>query len=131
LKKWSAKWAAHPLAVHFCSEKHKDEYIDALFSSPWPSSLGKNTFTKAAYSRRGERGTRKEDPDLLAEWYIEKESSTTSREEEKTRAKPRRRRKSEKTPTDLFNASDRFHARAFGIVLDPSDDPQSQEDAPN
>jgi hypothetical protein len=28
---WSEKWAAHPLAVHFCSEKHKEKYVRALF----------------------------------------------------------------------------------------------------
>lgn len=127
LKKWSAKWAAHPLAVHFCSEKHKDEYIDALFTSPWPS-VGKNAFTKAAYSRRAERGTRKQDPDLVAEWYIEKEKSSASQDETKTRTK-RRRRKTEKNPNDLFTSTDRFHARALGIVLDPEDDPQPKEDS--
>ncbi len=31
---WSDKWAGHPLAVHFCSERHKQKYIDALFRDP-------------------------------------------------------------------------------------------------
>jgi hypothetical protein len=28
---WSERWAAHPLAVHFCSEKHKQQFVRALF----------------------------------------------------------------------------------------------------
>jgi hypothetical protein len=33
---WSEKWAAHPLAVHFCSEKHKENYVRALFELATP-----------------------------------------------------------------------------------------------
>jgi hypothetical protein len=31
---WSEKRAEHPLAVHFCSEEHKHDYIAALFRKP-------------------------------------------------------------------------------------------------
>ena len=31
---WDANRAAHPLAVHFCSEEHKDDYVAALFDFP-------------------------------------------------------------------------------------------------
>lgn len=28
---WSERWARHPLAVHFCSDKHKQQFVRALF----------------------------------------------------------------------------------------------------
>ncbi len=31
LSSWDYDRAVHPLAVHFCSEKHKDNYMAALF----------------------------------------------------------------------------------------------------
>lgn len=129
LKKWSAKWAAHPLAVHFCSEKHKNEYIDALFTSPWPP-VGRNAVARAAFLRRSEGRNGKQDPHPVAEWYIEKESSAKSPEEGKTqKGKRRRRRKTENVPEHLFDDTDSFHARAFGIVLDRKEDPKSKEDS--
>lgn len=130
LKKWSAKWAAHPLAVYFCCEKHKNEYIDALFSSPWPSP-GRNAIAKAAFLRRNEGAARKQNPDPVAEWYIEKERSSASTEGAKPQTKRRRARKTEKVPKDLFDPNDSFHARALGIVLDPRERPKSKEDSPN
>jgi hypothetical protein len=33
LAPWTEQWASHPLAVHFCSEKHKEKFIDALFET--------------------------------------------------------------------------------------------------
>jgi hypothetical protein len=33
LSPWTEPWASHPLAVHFCSEKHKEKFIDALFET--------------------------------------------------------------------------------------------------
>jgi hypothetical protein len=31
LKSWSSYWARHPLAVHFCSPEHRDDYVRTLF----------------------------------------------------------------------------------------------------
>lgn len=31
LKTWSTYWARHPLAVHFCSAEHRDNYVRTLF----------------------------------------------------------------------------------------------------
>lgn len=118
LKKWSAKWAAHPLAVHFCSEKHKNNFIDALFTSPWHSP-GTDAIARAAFLRRTEGATRKQHPDPVAEWYIENEDSAKSQAEVKIKkAKRRSPRKTERGPKHLFDDSDSIHARAFGIILD-------------
>jgi hypothetical protein len=123
LEKWSAKWAAHPLAVHLCSEKHKDKYVDALFTSPWPS-VSKTAIAKAAFLRRNEQRSRKEKSDVVAEWYIEKEDSSALRQRELANAQKRKRRRhAEKVPTDPFTEMDNLHARSFGILLDPPNQP--------
>ena len=33
LSNWDRERAVHPLAVHFCSEQCKDEYVDKLFGT--------------------------------------------------------------------------------------------------
>ena len=131
LKKWSAKWAAHPLAVHFCCDKHKDKYIEALFTSPWHSP-GRNAIAKAAFLRRTEGAARKQDPDPVAEWYIENEDSASSQEEVKIKkAKRTGTRKVERESKHFFDDNDGIHARAFGIVLDPEEKPKSKTESRN
>jgi hypothetical protein len=56
LSTWDEKSACHPLAVHFCSVEHKDNYMAALFDSePLPGEIVIEQETTVAPSRRGQR----------------------------------------------------------------------------
>lgn len=120
LKKWNARWAAHPLAVHFCSEEHKDKYVSALFTSPWPSA-DKSAFAKAAAFRRRKSPPKPEKmSDAVVERHIEDSPSVPPRHDQANK-KPRKSRgkqKSKKLPADIFAEFDTFYARSLGIVLD-------------
>ena len=43
LKSWSPFWANHPLAVHFCSAEHRDNYTRALFRPQQRSARAKSS----------------------------------------------------------------------------------------
>jgi len=128
LKKWDIQWAAHPLAVHFCSAKHKDKYVDALFTSPWrPAS--KSEAARAAFLRRNAEPSREKLSDAVIERHIADQSKAAAREQEKKPAQARRRRrkaKEQNLPNDLFASTDAFYARSMGIRLDP---PEPQQDS--
>jgi hypothetical protein len=54
---WSEKRAEHPLAVHFCSEAHKDFYVAALFRnrgsvSPMRDGAGPMSSRRVRHSER-------------------------------------------------------------------------------
>jgi hypothetical protein len=123
LRRWSAKWASHPLAVHFCCEEHKRKYLDALFASPWPA-VDRSALARAAHLRRtGQARKGKDDSGAVAEWRIEDEPSPATKTEQAAEQKKKRRRKprTANTPEIVFNETDRFHARALGILLDAPD----------
>lgn len=130
LKKWNTQWAVHPLAVHFCSTKHKDKFVEALFSSEWPT-VSKSAISKAAARRRKAKENKPEKiSDAVVERHIEDSPSISHRHgpaKEEPR-KARRGRKSKKTPPNIFADTDAFYARSFGIVLDAPEEPK--DDAP-
>jgi hypothetical protein len=57
LTTWDEKSACHPLAVHFCSVEHKDNYMAALFDAePLPGdTVIEQETTTIAPSRRAQR----------------------------------------------------------------------------
>jgi hypothetical protein len=120
--RWSAKWASHALAVHFCCEQHKQKYLDALFASPWPE-VDRSALARAAHLRRTDQGRKgKDDSDAVAEWRIEDEPPAHAGSDQRT---PKKKRASKarkpKAPTIVFSETDKVHARALGIVLDGPD----------
>jgi hypothetical protein len=126
LKKWSAQWAVHPLAVHFCSEKHKDKFVEALFNSAWPR-VNKGSISKAAARRRKALDKKPEKiSDAVVERHIEDGPPPPERHDpanSKTR-KSRGRAKSRKPPANIFADTDAFYARSLGIVLDGPTEPK-------
>ena len=107
------------------------KYIEALFTSPWHSP-GRNAIAKAAFLRRTEGAARKQNPDPVAEWYIENEDSAKPQEEVKIKkAKRKGTRKVERESKHLFDDNDGIHARAFGIVLDSEEKPKSKTESRN
>src|SRR6266487_544731 len=54
LSAWDDARACHPLAVHFCSVEHKDNYMAALFETE-PADTVIETKTRVTPSRTAER----------------------------------------------------------------------------
>lgn len=136
LRRWTTKWASHPLAVHLCCEQHKRNYLDALFTSPWPAA-NKGSLARAAHLRRSNDGgrTRKDDSGALAEWYIKDEHPFSGQDqdaqEKKTAPKKEQRKiKKAQPPAIIFSATDHLHARALGIMLDPADSAEKPQSKP-
>lgn len=125
LKRWNAQWAAHPLAVHFCSDKHRQSFVDALFSSPWPAT-DKSEVARAAFLRRQSRPTREKMSDAVTERHIADEDPN---QKSAKATKPRRKRKPRKLPSVAFSESDLLYARGLGIQLDPPEDSETNASA--
>ncbi len=129
LRGWSAYWAAHPLAVHLCCEQHKEKYLDALFTSPWPA-VNRADIARAAHLRRTDDHSRKskDDSGAAVEWYIEEACSAPASREQKDTPKKKRPPKSRKPkpPAIVFSETDHLHARFLGILLESpkSTDPE-------
>jgi hypothetical protein len=121
LKKWDAQWAAHPLAVHFCSEKHKEKYVEALFTAPWPS-VRKQDAARAAFLRRNAEPVREKMSEAVIERHIADQEPGLAKEGKTGAPKRRRKQRTKKLPKDLFAATDAFYARSLGIILDPPAD---------
>jgi hypothetical protein len=119
LKKWDAQWAAHPLAVHFCSEKHKDKYVDALFTSPWPE-VNKSAAARAAFQRGNAKPKRDKMSNAVVERRIDDSPTGPARRAQaNTQAqKSHRKQKGKKLAANIFAETDTFYARSLGIVLD-------------
>lgn len=118
LKQWNAEWAAHPLAVHFCSARHKDKYIDALFASPWRSA-SKSEAARAAFLRRNAGPNLEKISDAVIERHIADHERDALGQRNQAQAPERRRRSGPKNiPKNLFAATDTFYARSMGISLD-------------
>jgi hypothetical protein len=115
LKRWNAQWAAHPLAVHFCSDKHRQSFVDALFSAPWPA-VDKSAVARAAFQRRKSKPAREKMSDAVTERHI---ADKDPNQKNAKAAKPRRKRKPRKLPSLAFSESDLLYARGLGIQLDP------------
>jgi hypothetical protein len=93
---WSALWARHPFAVHFCCEHHKDRYVRSIFA---PFLEGEEVNAPAPISRK---------PGVAAAAVLPA-----------TKTAKKRRRKSRKTmEPSQFSEHDRLRARAWGIKLD-------------
>lgn len=126
LKRWSAQWAVHPLAVHFCSEKHKDKFVEALFNAAWPR-VNKGTISKAAARRRKALDTKPEKiSDAVVERHIEDGPPPPERHDQanKKARKSLGRPKNKKSPANIFADTDAFYARSLGIVLDGPVEPK-------
>lgn len=95
---WSDRLAEHPLAVHFCSEEHKQAYIHALFDQP-------------ASQEAGRRASLDEDPQAV--FLVAERPSRTRR--------PRHARR----PSITFTAADEIHSRGLGVRLDDAGDASS------
>ncbi len=52
MAEWSSRWASHPLAVHFCSEQHKDSYVRAMFVAGGAPRLESKRRVEAAGHRK-------------------------------------------------------------------------------
>ncbi len=130
LRRWSAHWASHPLAVHLCCEQHKEKYLDALFASPWPA-VSRGEIARAAHLRRTDDHNRKgkDDSRAAAEWYVEEAPSAPARGEQKDTKKKKSAAKSRKpkSPAIVFSDTDHFHARALGILLDSPKSPEPKD----
>lgn len=126
LKKWSTQWAVHPLAVHFCSERHKDNFVEALFKSEWPS-VSKGAISRAAARRRKAKDKNPEKiSDAVVERHIEDGPSVLEHGQAKSKAQKSRKRKSKKPPSNIFADTDAFYARSLGIVLDDPTEPKDE-----
>ena len=126
LVRWSAKWASHPMAVHFCCEQHKEKYLEALFASPW-AAVDRDALARAAHQRRLGQGRKvKDDSGMASEWHIEAEPAQAKRQPQKKKRAPSPRKP--KPPAIVFSEVDKLHARALGIVLD-ADDRRTERDA--
>jgi len=52
LSGWTRDNALHPLAIHFCSEECKDDYMEKLFAEPETEELIEETVVRGTPSRR-------------------------------------------------------------------------------
>lgn len=125
LKRWSAQWAVHPLAVHFCSEKHKDKFVEALFNSAWPP-VNRGTISKAAARRRKTQDSKPEKiSDAVVERHIEDGPPPPERRHPSNpKARKSRGKTKNKLPANIFADTDAFYARSLGIVLDGPAEPK-------
>ena len=89
---WSALWARHPFAVHFCSEDHKDRSVSSIFAP----------YHEGAEEPRAGRGAESPATAVLPA----------------TRTAKKRRRKPRKAIETRFSQNDRLRARAWGINLE-------------
>lgn len=101
---WAEHLAGHPLAVHFCCEEHKDDYVRALFALP---------------ETRGRRKTRSHGAKAAAARTAAKarESAMATCEPPPARRRKARRPKHKQEPIELFAESDALRAHGLGIHL--------------
>ncbi len=52
---WDRDRAVHPLAVHFCSEEHKDNYMNALFTEEPDAEMEVETTARVGASKVAHR----------------------------------------------------------------------------
>lgn len=107
---WSERWAGHPLAVHFCSEKHKEQFVHALFDAAPPARPQSRRRTATAV-RKGDTPTASVGGALLqaANGEPARTRSTASRSRRRQRASRR---------AAAFSAPDDVRAHGLSVRLD-------------
>jgi hypothetical protein len=108
---WSERWASHRLAVHFCSEKHKENFIRALFEVP---SLPRHQRT-----RRTANASRLTSISMAASGGLVHDThpAKTSRAA-RSPLKQATQRKARKKLEVAFNAPDDVRAHGLSVRLD-------------
>jgi len=101
---WPEAWAGHPLAVHFCCEEHKENYVCALLGTGSSRRQPGSGRRKAGNGRSARAATM-----VIAE----KDAP------QKTRATSRRKQQGRKRKAS-FSAPDEVRAHGLGVLLNDS-----------
>jgi hypothetical protein len=107
---WSETSAGHPLAVHFCSEQHKNAYIRLLFDTP----------VKPRRQRVKHAAPRVSNRTCAAAQTSKSVSVDVEAQEEQLAAPVRRRNRGRKVKADeaSFGEADYIRSRGLSVRLD-------------
>lgn len=119
---WSERRAEHPLAVHFCSEGHKDQYIAALFRNTRGNAASPRRRTKPGAQRKGTRGRKhaSETSTALGAVSIKTSSRTEPLTTEVQTAKRGTKNKKKKSKAVQLTDADEIRSHGLSVRLEDS-----------
>jgi len=116
--RWSSRLAAHPLSVHFCSEEHKNAYVQLLFDSkPRSQALTRST----ARASGSIAGAVKRSTSVTVDREVQGGKSTAHTRRPSARCKQQ---------SENVSFSETDHIRSHGLSVRLADDRATEESTP-